>query len=217
MRKKKESLIVFGSHSDDFVIGAGATIAEYAGKGKKVTAIVFSYGERSHLWLKGKVVKKMRSKEALNASKVLGCSYLIFDLKEGKFADGYKKDPSIEKKLLTLIKKEKPTKLFTHSAEDPHPDHRAVHKITLQLYEKLNEKPELYIYSIWNPVSFKTNFPALYVNVSKTFSKKLEALKCFPSQKFQAVYPLITLIFYRAIKSGIKIRKKFAEKFYRIK
>ena len=63
MPKKKETIIVMSAHSDDFVIGAGGTIAEYIKQGKKVISIVFSYGEKSHPWLKEKVVQKFRIQE----------------------------------------------------------------------------------------------------------------------------------------------------------
>ena len=39
--QKKDKILVFSAHSDDFVIGAGGTIANYAGKGSKVLAVVF--------------------------------------------------------------------------------------------------------------------------------------------------------------------------------
>ncbi len=212
---KKESVIVFGSHSDDFVIGAGGTIANYTQEGKKVTSIVFSHGEKSHPWLKEKVVQKMRSKEALEASQLLGCQTYIYNLEEMKFHEHYEKK-GLEQEILKRLKKEKPTKIFTHSIEDPHPDHKAVHKITLDLYHQLDFKPEVYVYSVWNPVSFKTSWPALYVNITKTFSLKLKALKSFRSQKVHVAYPFFLLLF-RAIKNGFKIRTLFAEQFYRIK
>ena len=213
--KKKENIIVFSSHSDDFVIGAGGTIANYTKKGKKVIAVVFSYGESSHVWLKEKVVQKMRSEEAFAAGKLLKCKVVFYDLKEGRFMEEYK-DKKLEKKLLPMLKRMQPAKIFTHCSEDPHPDHRVVHKITLELYEKLEHKPEVYIYSVWNPVSFKTQYPSFYVDISKTFFTKLKALKKFHSQKVHVAYPLILLI-YRSIKDGFKIRKRFGEHFFRIK
>jgi LmbE family N-acetylglucosaminyl deacetylase len=209
----KDTIVVFSAHSDDFVIGAGGTIAKYTEEGKKVTAIIFTYGEKSHAWLKEKIVQKMRIEETFEAGKVINCKAHFFNLKEGKFMEGYKK---IESKLLTLIEKEKPSKLFTHSGEDPHPDHKSVHKITLDIYDKLKKKPEVYTYSVWNPVSFKTEYPSMYIDISKTFSKKLEALKTFKSQKIHVAYPFVLLV-YRAIKSGIKIRKRWGEHFFRIK
>jgi LmbE family N-acetylglucosaminyl deacetylase len=215
-RNKKESVMIFGAHSDDFVLGAGGTIAKYTKEGKKVISVVFSYGEKSHPWLKETVIQEMRSKETAKASKLLRCKTLFFGLKEGKFMKGYTKK-NLEKKVLQLIEKHKPHKLFTHSSDDPHPDHRALYKIILNLWEKLPKpKPELYIYSIWNPVSFKTTYPVLYEDITHTFTVKVQALKAFRSQKLHAFYPAL-LMFYRAIKNGLKIKKRFAEKFYRIK
>ncbi|MBI2582105.1 PIG-L family deacetylase [Candidatus Woesearchaeota archaeon] len=212
---RKEKIIVFSAHSDDFVIGAGGTIANYSYAGKKVLAIVFSYGELSHPWLKQKVVQKMRYKETEEASKLLKCKATFFDLREGKFMEDYQaKNLKIE--LLKIIEKQKPTKIFTHSHEDPHPDHRAVHEMTLDVYNELKQKPELYMYSIWNPVSFKTHYPSLYVNISKTFSLKLKALWKFKSQKVHVLYPFI-LLMYKSIKDGFKMRTTFGEHFFRIK
>jgi len=68
---KKETILILGAHSDDFVIGAGGTMAKYTQEGKKIISVVFSYGEKSHPWLKEDVVQKMRSEEAAKASKLL--------------------------------------------------------------------------------------------------------------------------------------------------
>jgi|SRR3989344_2572731 len=212
---RKEKIIVFSAHSDDFVIGAGGTIAKYTLQKDKVLAVIFSYGELSHPWLKQKVVQKMRYKETTDASKALKCKTIFYDLREGKFMDDYKAK-NLKENLIRLLEKEKPTKIFTHSHEDPHPDHRAVHEMTLEICNQLQEKPEVYMYSIWNPVSFKTQYPSLYVDVSKTFSLKLKALWKFKSQKVHVSYPFI-LLMYKAIKDGIKMRRRFGEHFFRIK
>ncbi len=212
---KREKILVFSAHSDDFVIGAGGTIAKYAKEGKKVSAVVFSYGELSHPWLKGKVVQTMRSKETFEACRLLKCKATFFDLREGKFLEDYA-EQNLKTALLQLIEKQKPLKIFTHSHEDPHPDHKAVHEITLNIYNELKQKPEVYMYSIWNPVSFKTHYPSLYVDISKTFSLKLKALWKFKSQKVHIVYPVLLLL-YKAIKDGFKMRSKFGEHFFRIK
>ena len=60
---KKETIIVFSAHSDDFVIGAGGTIAKYVQEGNKVISVVFSKGEKSHPWLKVEVVQEFRVEE----------------------------------------------------------------------------------------------------------------------------------------------------------
>jgi len=215
---KKETILVLGAHSDDFVIGAGGTLAQYAAEGKKVISVVFSFGEKSHPWLRQGIVQKTRSLEAFEAGRILKLQKLLFyDLEEMKFYEDYHQK-NIEKELLELIEKEKPSKIFTHSLEDPHPDHKAINKITLELWNKidLNKRPEVYIYSVWNIVSLQTKYPALYVNISKTFSLKLNALKAFRSQRIQVAYPFVLLLL-RGIRDGFKIRKIFGEKFFRIK
>jgi len=90
-KMKKETILVFSAHSDDFVIGAGGTIANYTQNGGKAIAIVFSYGEKSHPWLKESVVQKMRSNEAFEASDLLKSKTHFFDLKELNFLKDYKK------------------------------------------------------------------------------------------------------------------------------
>src|SRR3989344_43153 len=212
---RKEKVIVFSAHSDDFVIGAGGTIAKYTQQKDKVLAVVFSYGELSHPWLKKKVVHKMRYKETVDASRLLKCRSIFYDLRERKFLEDYQAK-NMKDTLVQLLEKEKPTKIFTHSHEDPHPDHRAVHEITLEVFNELQQKPELYIYSIWNPVSFKTHYPSLYINIRKTFSLKLKALWKFKSQKVHVSYPFF-LLMYKAIKDGIRMRTTFGEHFFRIK
>lgn len=211
--KKQETILVLGAHSDDFVIGAGGTIAEYVKEGKKVLAFSFSYGELSHAWFKEKVVQKMRSEEAYDAAKILGCSLEFFELKEGKFLEN--KEVVLDT-LLNICEVEKPTKIFTHTIEDLHPDHKAVHKITLELWERLKSKPEIYVYSVWNPISFKTDYPALYINIKKTFTLKLASLKKFKSQKYYVTYPTALLLF-RALKEGLTKKMALAEKFFRVK
>lgn len=216
-RGKKETIIVFGAHSDDFVIGAGGTIAKYAKEGKKILSVVFSYGERSHPWLKKNVIQKMRSNEALEASKLLGCKTYIFDLNEFNFIKEYQ-EKKLEKKIMSLIRRSNPVKIFTHGNEDPHPDHKSVYALTLDIYDKIQaeNKPELYTYSIWNPVSLKKSHPAFYVNITGTFSTKMKALKTFRSQMIHIAYPVFLLIF-RSIQNGFKIGTLFGEKFFRIR
>ncbi|MBU1112028.1 MAG: PIG-L deacetylase family protein [Nanoarchaeota archaeon] len=216
-KTNQRNIIVFGAHSDDFVLGAGGTIANYRKEKKNITCIVFSYGEMSHPWLKEKEVQKMREKEAQKASEVLGCKIIFFQLKEGNFMEGAMQQ-DIVKTILKIVKQKKPIKVFTHSSEDPHPDHKAVNTLTLQIYEELedNLKPEVYVYSVWNPVEFKTKAPALIIDITETFKKKIEAFRKFKSQKVHTAYPIF-IATYRAIKDGFRIRKRFAEKFFRIK
>ena len=55
-----ESVFVLCAHSDDQILGVGGTMARYSHEGKEVTIIVFSYGEKSHIWLKKRYIANIR-------------------------------------------------------------------------------------------------------------------------------------------------------------
>ncbi|MEK6950861.1 MAG: PIG-L deacetylase family protein [Nanoarchaeota archaeon] len=213
---QRETILVLSAHSDDFVLGAGGTIARYAQQGKKVLVVVFSYGEKSHPWMKKQVIKPLRAREAREASRILRCRVKFFDLPELSYLQTYQRQ-GVDRQLLRLLEHIKPNKIFTHSDEDPHPDHRAVHQITMDVWNKARRKPDVYLYSIWNPISIKTRYPALYTDISATFNIKMAALRKFPSQRYNAIYPLLLLVLFRAVKDGIHLGKSFGEHFFKVR
>lgn len=214
-RGKPETVIVFSAHTDDFVLGAGGTIAKYRKEGKKVVAIVFSLGEMSHPWMKKHIIKKIRAEETKQASTFLGCKVVICDLRDQHIAEDYLQQ-QLTPRLIRLLQVAKPTKIFTHSHEDLHPDHRAVYRITVDLLALAQVKPEVYMYSIWNPVSLRTDYPTLYVDTHATFFKKLKAIRLFHSQQIHISYPVFLLLFHN-LRDGLRIRRWCAEKFFRIR
>jgi len=213
----KESVFVICAHSDDQILGPGGTLAKYAKEGKEIFTIIFSYGEASHFWLKKKVSVEIRVKEAQNADKVIGGSGVIFfGLTEGKILEEVK-DKKIKDKIKKLIKEKKPAKIFTHSADDAHDDHRAVYKTVMELTDEIKYKGDLLSFDIWHIVDFKKREkPKLYVDITSTFKVKLKALKCFESQKLAMLFPYIN-VYINAFINGLKNDCKHAEKFYKIK
>lgn len=214
---KKESIFVICAHSDDQILGPGGTLAKYAKEGKEIFTIIFSYGETSHFWLKKKVSVKIRVKEAQAADKVIGGSGVVFfGLIEGKFLEEAK-DKQIKDKIEKLIKEKKPIKIFTHSVDDAHNDHRAVYKIVTELTEDTKYKGDLLSFDIWHIMDLKKRGkPKLYVDITPTFKVKLKALKCFESQKLAMLFPYIN-VYINAFINGLKNDCKYAEKFYKIK
>lgn len=213
----KESIIVFGAHNDDHIIGAGGTLAKYAKEGKRVFVVIFSYGESSHFWLKKKVTVEMRVNESKKADKIIGIrntSYL--GLKEGNFFNDTK-EKKIEARITSMILKNNPEKIFMHCIDDPHPDHRAVYKIILKILDKIDYKGEVYSYEIWNPVNLKKrNSPKLFVDISKTFDKKIESIKAHKSQKM-SIFSLLWNVYRKDFFNGMSNNCRFAEVFYRSK
>lgn len=215
-KPKKESIMVLCAHSDDQILGVGGTLAKYAREGREIVIIIFSFGEKSHPWLQKKHTIEMRVKESLEASKVIGVKKtLFFGIEEGRFQEEIA-EREIEKKMLALIEKHKPTTIFTHSDDDPHSDHRAVASFTINLAKKMHREIHVYSFDVWNVVNIsKRDVPKLYIDISDTFTLKRQALKCFKSQKI-AMLGLMWGVYWRAIRSGNQAGCRFAEVFYKV-
>ncbi|MEM4336594.1 MAG: PIG-L deacetylase family protein [Candidatus Woesearchaeota archaeon] len=212
-----KNIIIFCAHPDDEAFGVGGTIAKYSKEGFKVKTVVFSYGEQSHPWIKKKFVIEKRVKESQEAAKILGSEIPIFlSLREGHFLEDVKKR-NIENYLAAMIKKVSPTKIFTHSRDDPHPDHNSVYNIVLNSLKKSGKRCSVYTFDVWNPLdSIKRKNPLLYVDISETFKIKIKALKCFKSQTASLI-SLLWSVYFSAVKNGFESGTKFAEAFYKIK
>ncbi len=214
-QKTKKSILVICAHSDDQILGPGGTIAKYAEESKEIYTIILSYGESSHLWYKKKNAAKIRVKEAQKADKVIGGKGVIFlGVPETKFLQN--KDKIINQ-LKKIIKEKKPIKIFTHSINDPLKDHRDIYNIVKETYDKINYKCDIYTFDVWNPVRLvKRNQPTMYVDITKTFKKKIQALKCFSSQKI-SMMTLLWSVYSRAFLNGLNAKCRFAERFDKIK
>ena len=171
--KKTETILVLCSHNDDGVIGAGGTLAKYAAEGKQVLTVIFSYGEQSLPQLKPEVVKERRIREMIQSDKILGGGGITYlGLREGHF-----EEDAVERnatgKIKYILKKYKPTKVFTHSIDDPHPDHRACYKISWNILEGMPDL-EVYTFDVWNILNIKhRNMPKMVCDITKTMNQKM--------------------------------------------
>ncbi len=210
-----EHILVVCAHPDDAVFGCGGTIAKYVEQSKVVHVIRFSYGEKSHTWMKEEVTQEMRKNEAEEAKSVLGfhsSQYLGFE--EMKFMQNKEKAREV---LLKFIDDFRPIKIFTHNIHDPHKDHKEVGKMVLDVVEDMDIKTNVYMFDVWNVINLRRmEYPLLYVDITETFSKKLQALNTFKSQ-FLAKLLLLWSVYSSAIVNGISHNVRFAEKFYKIK
>jgi LmbE family N-acetylglucosaminyl deacetylase len=211
----KENILVVCAHSDDQIIGAGGTLAKYAKEGKKIHTCIISYGESSHPHYHEEIISSIRYKEALDANKVIGGNGVDFlDIKEGEFAV-HSNMQYIKEQLGKIIKKYNPKKIFTHSWDDFHPDHRATFAAVRDLIAESKLDVEAYSFDIWNPfTATNSNYPKLVVDISNNFSQKIKALHCFKSQKV-TLFTLLPAVYVRGFINGLDNHAKYAEVFYR--
>jgi LmbE family N-acetylglucosaminyl deacetylase len=216
-KSSQDSILVICAHSDDQIFGPGGTIAKYAKEGKKVYTIIFSYGEMSHPWFQKMYTIKARVKESLDVDKFIGGTGVIFlGLEEGKFVEQYN-TRKMYPKLKKLIEQYNPSRIFTHSLDDPLPDHRAVNKLVTGTLDRMKSKCEVFMFDIWNIINFKKqNYVSIVIDISDTFKYKISALKMFRSQG-GARFLLTWSVYLKAIINGIKNNVKYAEVFYKIR
>ncbi len=209
--------MVFCAHNDDQIIGTGGTLKKYSKENKDVNVYIFSYGEGSHPHYQRKVIVEQRVKESTKSNKILGVTQTVyFGLKEGNFTGEVKKK-KIDRKIKKIIRKCKPSKIFIHSLDDPHPDHRAVYHILTKIVEEIKFNGEIYCFDVWNVLNFrKRNSPKLVVDISSTFRNKIDAFKVHKSQKL-AIWTLMWNVYLKALLNGFNNGVKYAEVFYKIK
>ncbi|MBN1793295.1 PIG-L family deacetylase [Candidatus Woesearchaeota archaeon] len=225
-KKSKGNILVICAHSDDQVIGAGGALAKYAKEGYDIHTLIMSFGESVKPHFKREVISKIRVKESQRANKILGGKGLTFlGLKELKFEEDFARR-NISENFKSLILKMNPVKIFTHSNDDAHPDHRATLRIVLKAYKRLRLTCELYTFEVWHLFNIKKrNKPKLVVDTTETFSKKIAALKAFKSQiKLSSFYNYFVLnnffyflIYIKDFMNGLKYKSRFAEVFYKIR
>jgi len=122
-----------------------------------------------------------------------------------------------------IIKRHNPEKIFLHSGDDLHHDHRAVNKIFMENYERLNLNAQVYTFNVSNILDIKKrNRPRLVINTSRTFHKKINALKCFRSQINPLTYIftnniLFIVTYIKSVINGMKYGCKHSEVFFRLK
>ena len=211
-----ETILVISAHADDAEISMGGTIAQYAKEGKRMINIIASDGAASSPWLQKDFILAQRKKEVDKIARYIGFSEThSLGLPDGKVNLVASKKKHKDQ-LAALIKKYKPKKIFTHSKFDLHKDHQGTNQLVFSTLDMVDPKKKIdvYVFEVWN-ITNETR-PGMYVDVSKTFHKKVQALRMYKSQ-WHYVLPLFLPVYYRAFISGLHNNCRYAERFYKIR
>ena len=181
----KLDVLAIGSHPDDVELGCGATLALLARQGKKVGILHLTRGERG---TRGTAEERLA--EAEKAARALGAVELGFlDCGDGSLRTGEAEEDA----LIEKIRAWRPEVLLGPSPNDRHPDHARSHQLVQSacFYAGLaNRHPEAgephrpgAVYSYMQHDSFE---PSFIVDAGSAWDAKLEALRCYHSQLYQA-------------------------------
>jgi LmbE family N-acetylglucosaminyl deacetylase len=113
-------VIVFGAHPDDCDLEAGGIAIKYVKMGHKVKFVSMTNGDAGHQSEGGGALAKRRMAEAQEAGRRFGVEYTVLDNHDGELM------PTLENRLKVIreIRNWKADIVFTHPANDYHPDHR---------------------------------------------------------------------------------------------
>ena len=174
MVDKKKSILALGAHPDDIELGCGGTIVKHLSKGDEVFVIIMTNGEQ------GKHNSKME--EGLSSLKELGIK--LENVFFGNFPDGF---IPVDKNSISfveeIINKNEIDRVYTHSPNDRHQDHRACSNIvSAAARPHVNQKTKEIL--LFQGPSTKVHFePHYFVEINKNQLKvKINSLNKFKTQ-----------------------------------
>jgi LmbE family N-acetylglucosaminyl deacetylase len=170
-------VLVVAAHPDDETLGVGGTIVKHIEKKDHVKILILTDG----VGARGER-KKTQEKRCINACKKLG----VNDIDFLRFPD-QKLDSvpilDVIKKIEFFVKELSPDFVYTHYGNDINKDHQITFEATMVACRPHKTKikkilcyeiPSSTEWSLYNRPRFKPNH---FVDISKTFEKKLEAFK----------------------------------------
>lgn len=220
----KVDILAFGVHPDDLELGCGGTILAAIAEGKKVAVVDMTRGE---LGTRG--TADTRTREALNAAKVLGVEHREnLDMRDGFFQN----DEENIRKVIISIRKYQPTVVLCSAPEDRHPDHGRSSKLIVdaaflsglrKIETEYNGEPQ----QSWRPANVfhyiqdRYLKPDFVYDISAHFEQKMKAVLCYTTQfnttdgSEPATYisnpDFLDVIKARALMFGKRIGVTFAE------
>jgi N-acetylglucosamine malate deacetylase 1 len=189
----EKNILIVAPHPDDEVLGCGGIIAKYSESGFRVYVLVVTRGTPK-LYSSDKI-DNIRM-EARNAHAILGVTETVFldfpapELDIISLAE-------IAREISGVIKRFNINDLYIPHRGDIHGDHRVVFNACLVAARPVDDCPvkSIFAYETLSETEWAAPFgddafiPAKFVDVSATFVKKLDAMKCFKSQLKQFPNP----------------------------
>ncbi|MDP5226580.1 MULTISPECIES: PIG-L deacetylase family protein [Arthrobacter] len=191
-------VLAIGAHPDDLELACGATLAKLADGGHQVKTLVMSRGTVGG-------DDQVRILEAQRGSSFLGSrDTTVFDFEDTRLADA-------SQDMVNAIEREirdfKPDVVLTHSVNDYHQDHLAVHLATMRAARQHSA-----ILCFESPSVTKDFTPSFYIDVDGYVDVKVEAVAL---HRDQAGKPYMTSERVRGQMAfrGAQVKKPAAEGF----
>lgn len=207
--KRKLKIAVCGAHPDDPETGCGGTMALYSESGHEVVAVYLTRGERGIAGKSYSEAADIRTKEALEACKILGARAVFVGQINGKCelnADRYDD-------FRRIIEDENPDIVFTHWPVDSHPDHRICSNLAYDAWMKSGKAFALYYYEVMAGSQTQNFHPTDYVDITGALEKKHRASFVHISQGIESVYARThgRMEIFRGMEYGCKFAEAYVK------
>ncbi|MCL5959185.1 MAG: PIG-L family deacetylase [Chloroflexi bacterium] len=181
------------AHPDDAEFTCGGTLAKWAQEGADVEYVVCTDGSKGgdDLGIDDAAVRDLREAEQRAAARTLGVKEVTFLRHPDGELDATGGD--LKRQLVVLIRHLRPDRLLAWDAWRPyqlHPDHRAAGLAAVEavlaagnprMFPEL-AKEGLTAHRVKEVYLFGTDGPTIWVDISETFERKLNAIACHRSQ-----------------------------------
>ncbi|OGM28000.1 hypothetical protein A3D00_04630 [Candidatus Woesebacteria bacterium RIFCSPHIGHO2_02_FULL_38_9] len=212
---KKIDVLFIGAHQDDVDATVGGTVILLKDRGYKVE--ILDLTKRKGMYFSDEEIK---GHEAEKAAKIMGVKRNVIDLGLLKLANTYES----RVKIANFIRQKQPDVVVCQTDDQTHPDHKVAHQLVL---DALHYSFATAVKSNFSPWRVKKTYfyltdslfklppeNVMFVDISSTFERKMEALKCYASQfLFHAHNQKYELEYIKVMHRywGLLIRKEYAE------
>jgi bacillithiol biosynthesis deacetylase BshB1 len=222
----KLDILAIGIHPDDVELSCSGTLLKHVAEGKKAGILDLSLGE---LGTRG--APEIRTKEAINAAKIMGVEFR----EQLNMADGFfVNDEAHQKQVIQKIRLYQPEIILCNAPSDRHPDHGRAAKLVAEacFYSGLVKIVTMHKnqeQKAWRPKAvyhyIQDNFihPHFVIDITDFMDKKMQAIMAFSSQFYnpgstEPETPISSPEFLETVKSknailGRAIGVKYAEGF----
>jgi N-acetylglucosamine malate deacetylase 1 len=190
-----DAVVVIAAHANDEVFGCGGTIARMADEGRTVHIVLLADGETSCAGA-GAATGATRAAATAKACRVLGCtSTETLELPHNCLDELALLN--LVNQVESVIKRHRASTVLTHHSADVSVDHRIAHEAVLAACRPQpgHSAGELLFFEIassteWRPpASSRTFIPNLFVDISATLARKLDALRAYESELREFPHP----------------------------
>ncbi len=201
---EKVNILAIGAHPDDIEFGCGGALIKYTQKGHRLFLLVMTGGG-----LGGS--SSVRAQEQKASGKILGTEKIYW----GGYEDTHLVvDIDLIDKIEAVIAEVKPDFIFCNFPDDTHQDHRHLAQAIMSATRYIRN-----VLFFEGPTTQNFN-PQVFVDISDTLDRKIEALKAHHSQVMKTNIEDLSIVevaHSSANFRGIQGRVKYAEAFHSLR